>query len=91
MHPLLILPAAVYFWLTKILPFFVAMFVGITLLISCFRMGMKAGITVIATIATVLIALYIINGKDVINKGIKVFKNIFALSMSEKTDPKEES
>jgi hypothetical protein len=78
-----------YFWLTKILPFFVAMFVGITLLISCFRMGMKAGITVIATIAAVFIALYIINGKEVVYKGIKIFKNIFALSISNEGESKE--
>lgn len=91
MHPFAIPFFIIYLWLTKILPFFIAIFIGITLLISCFRMGMKAGLTVIATVASVFIALYIINGKEVVTKSLNIFKKTFSLSLSEDGKLKSES
>ena len=72
--------AATIFYFKTLLPAIVCLFIGITLLVTCFKLGLNAGLTVIATIISVITALYFINGKEIFTKVITIFKKLFSLS-----------
>jgi uncharacterized membrane-anchored protein len=95
MHPGLILAYIVYYlfsscykllyyWFTVILPIFIAFTFGIYFIITCIGKGLDTGIIILFTIISIVIALYIINGKEMFFNIVKKFKNIIFFPLDKK-------
>ena len=95
MHPGIILAYMVYYlilgcyrllywWFTVILPIFIALTFGIYFISSCIGKGLDTGIIVLFTIISIVIALYIINGKEMFFNIAKKIKNIVFFPLDKK-------
>ena len=80
-----------YYWFTAILPLFIAVSFMFFLIFNCIAMGLKSGIIVLFSIISILIALYIINGKELFISIIKKFKNMLFFSIDKKGDSNDNS
>ena len=73
-----------YWWFTVILPIFIALTFGIYFISSCIGKGLDTGIIVLFTIISIVIALYIINGKEMFFNIAQKFKNIVFFPLDKK-------
>tara|TARA_B000000475_G_C15804838_1_gene369077 strand:+ start:316 stop:639 length:324 start_codon:yes stop_codon:yes gene_type:complete len=80
-----------YYWFTVFLPLFIAVSFMFFFIFNGISIGLESGIIVLFTILSILIALYIINGKELFFNIIKKFKNMVFFPIEKKGDSNDNS
>ena len=73
-----------YYWFTVFLPLFIAISFMFYFIFNGISIGLESGMIVLFTILSILIALYIINGKELFISILTKFKNMVFSPMGKK-------